>query len=351
MDDKNQPLSWAEAWAWLTNARLIRFILLFVLAWALVQFLEFFEPVIVIFTFAAVTAFLLNYPVRWLQPFIPRTLAVVVVFMLTLLLTCGFVFTIGVTVLVQGEELINQSPELIDGSVALLIQLQEQLRSININVDFTTLEEQIRTQALAGLGLGLGLLQTFLLRLIDVILISVIAFFMMLDGDRLWNYLIQTVPEAHRDRLSTAIRHNFLGFFWGRFLLSAFFSASCLIIFWILQAPYAILLSAIAGIVDLIPGIGATLGIGLIALILLPNGIWLSITVIVVCILLQQVQENILLPHVMQGSINMNPVVMFFALLVGFQVAGLLGLFLATPIAGVLISLFSIDAMKANQRS
>ena len=34
MDDKNQPLSWAEAWAWLTNARLIRFILLFVLAWA-----------------------------------------------------------------------------------------------------------------------------------------------------------------------------------------------------------------------------------------------------------------------------------------------------------------------------
>jgi len=48
----------------------------------------------------------------------------------------------------------------------------------------------------------------------------------------------------------------------------------------------------------------------------------------------------------MQGSVNINPVVIFFALLVGARVAGLLG-FLAIPIAGVIVSLFEIDEMKA----
>lgn len=351
MGDNHRHLLWENVWAWFTNARLIRLILLFALGWILVQVLEFFRPVIVIFTFSAILAFLLGYPVRWLQHFIPRGIAVLGVFVVTLLLLSGFAFTIGVTVLAQGQQLLTQAPEWIDASIALLTQLQDMLTSVNLEVDFTQLGEQFRTQALSGVGVGLGLLQAFFLRLVDLILISVIAFFMLLDGDRLWTYLIQAVPVDYRDRVSDAIRQNLLGFFWGRFLLSVFFSASCLIAFWILKAPYALLLSAIAGLLDLIPGIGATLGVSLIALILLPNGIWLSVTVIVVCILLQQVQENILLPHIMQGSINMNPVVMFFALLVGFQIAELLGLFLATPIAGVLISLFNIDAMKGNQRS
>jgi predicted PurR-regulated permease PerM len=51
----------------------------------------------------------------------------------------------------------------------------------------------------------------------------------------------------------------------------------------------------------------------------------------------------------MQGSLNLNPVVMFFALLVGARVAGLLGIFLAIPIAGVIISLFEVDEIKGER--
>lgn len=48
--------------------------------------------------------------------------------------------------------------------------------------------------------------------------------------------------------------------------------------------PYTLILATIAGVFDLIPGIGATLGISLVALIVLPQGIWLSIKVLVGCI-------------------------------------------------------------------
>jgi len=71
--------------------------------------------------------------------------------------------------------------------------------------------------------------------------------------------------------------------------------------------------------------------------------------VLIGCILLQQVEENLLMPRIIQGSINMNPVIMFFALLVGVRVAGLVGVFLSIPIAGVLISLLDVDEMRGEQ--
>jgi predicted PurR-regulated permease PerM len=117
----------------------------------------------------------------------------------------------------------------------------------------------------------------------------------------------------------------------------------------LLNIPYALVLAATAGLFDLIPGIGATIGISLICLIILPQGILLSIKVLIGCILLQQVEENLLMPRIMQGSINMNPVIMFFALLVGARVAGLVGVFLSIPIAGVLISLLDVDEMHGEQ--
>ena len=52
------------------------------------------------------------------------------------------------------------------------------------------------------------------------------------------------------------------------------------------------------------------------------------------------------MPRIMQGSIKMNPVVMFLALLIGARVAGFVGVFLSIPIAGVLISLLDVDKMR-----
>jgi predicted PurR-regulated permease PerM len=140
-----------------------------------------------------------------------------------------------------------------------------------------------------------------------------------------------------------------LGFFWGRLLLSIFFGFSAFLVFILLGIPYALVLAAIAGVFDLIPGIGATIGITLVCLIILPQGILLSLKVLVGCIVLQQIEENLLMPRIMQGSVNMNPVIMFLALLIGARIAGLVGVFLSIPIAGMLIGLLDVDEMRGEQ--
>lgn len=346
--EKIESETWERAWQYLNNARLIRYLLLFALGWVIVQVLAYFEMVIVIFSFAAILAFLLNYPVRWLQNFVPHSVAVILVLILTLFIMVASVATIGVTLLSQGQQLVEQFPDLLNSASTWLEQFQQSLESFNLRVDLERIQETLNAQALQGLALGLTTLQGLLFGLVDFILVLVVAFFMLLDRGRLWHFFIQKLPDRLQVKFSNAIRDNLLGFFWGRLLLSIFFGVSCFLVFLLLQVPYALLLAAIAGAFDLIPGIGATIGVILISLILLPQGIWLSITVIVSCVLLQQVEENLLMPRVMQGSINMNPVVMFFALLVGARIAGIFGIFLSIPVAGVMISLLGIEEMQGS---
>lgn len=338
-------------WEQLNNAKLIRYVLLFALGWGIVQVLNYFATVIVIFIFAGILAFLLSYPVRWSERFLPHSIAVIVVFLLSLLIVIGLVGTLGFAILSQGQELVNQAPRFLDSAISLLERLQSFLTNLNFRVDFRAIEEELRNQALSFIGTGLVTIPGLILNFIDLILIAVVAFFMLLDGRRVWNFILKIFPENLRNKLTVAVQQNFLGFFWGRLLLSLFFAVSIFIIFIILQLPYALFLAAIAGVFDLIPGIGATIGITLVSLIVLPQGIWVSLKVLIGCVLLQQVEENLLMPRIMQGSINMNPVFMFFALLVGAKIAGLVGVFLSIPLAGVLISLFEIEEMQGGEQN
>jgi predicted PurR-regulated permease PerM len=333
-------------WKHINNAQLVRYLLLFALAWAIAQVLAYFATVIVIFMFAAILAFLLNYPVKFISRFIPRSIAVLVVFLLALLVIGGLTATLGIAVIAQAQQLLAQAPQLLDWMIAQLQSIQSFMENQNIKVDLSTFEGQLREQALSAISIGLTTLQKVLFNLLDIILVGVISFFMLSDGKRLWNLIMRLFPSHLRYDLTKSIQKNFLGFFWVRLLVSVFFSISIFIVLIVLNSPYPLVLAAVAGAFDLIPGIGATIGISLICLIILPQGIFLSLKVLAACIILEQVAENFLMPRIMKGSVNINPVIMFLVLLMGARVAGLIGVFLSIPITGVIISILDIDEMR-----
>jgi predicted PurR-regulated permease PerM len=334
-------------WERLNNLALIRFLLLVASGWAIVQLLAYFEAVIVIFTFAAILAFLLSYPVKWLRHFLPHGIAVAVVFLFSIVIIGGLAITVGLTVLSQGQQLIDSITGFLNSLLPLLEKLESFLQSRNLRIDLSTIQEQLRNQAISSLVTSLAILQGFMTNFVTFILIAVIAFFMLLDGDKLWNFILKIVPEQRRYRFTKVIRRAFLGFFRGQLLLSLFLTTSTFLVFLVLKVPFALILSIIVGILDIIPGIGATLGVSTVTLVVLSQGVWLALRVLIACIVLQQIQDNLIAPRIMQGALNLNPVVVFFALLVGARVAGLLGVFISIPIAGVIVSLFEIDEMKS----
>ncbi|MGD1856034.1 MAG: AI-2E family transporter [Leptolyngbyaceae cyanobacterium] len=330
----------------LDNLALVRFLLLLTSGWAAIQVLAYFEIVVIIFVISSILAFLLSYPVQWCRRLLPRNAAVFVVFIVALVLVGGVVTTLALAVIAQGQSLLENGTDFLESLQPLIEHIETLLEQWNVQADLQTLGEQLQQQATTLLGSGLSLVQTLLENFVNGILIAVVTFFMMLDGPQLWRLILKGVPEYQRQRLTVTIQKNLLGFFWGRLLLSIFFAVSTFVVFLLLNIPYALVLAVIAGLFDLIPGIGATLGVSLIGMLLLSQGVVTAVQSVVVCILLQQVEENVLLPHIMRDSLNINPVVMFFALLVGLRIAGLLGLFLAIPIAGVIVSLLDVDEMK-----
>lgn len=339
-------------WERLNNSALVRFLLFFASGWALTQLLAYFETVIVIFAFAAILAFLLSYPVQWLERYIPRGLAVILVFLLSLMIIVGLTVTVGLSILSQAQQLINSITLFLNSLVPLTGQLEEFLRERNIQVNLNAIQQQLQDQILSGLSLGIGYtlstVQIFFANFINLILIAVIAFFMVLDGQRLWVFILKLVPKHSRNRFAIIVKRKFLGFVRGQLILTVFLTTSTLMVFLALEVPFPLILAVIVGIFDAIPGIGATLGISIIFLIVLSQSVWLALKVLAACVVLQQIQDNLIAPRVMQGTINVNPVVIFFALLVGARVAGLLGIFLAIPITGVIVSLFEIEEMKAD---
>jgi len=328
------------------NSKLIRYLLWFAIALAIAQIVSYFSSVLIILICSAILALLLSYPVAGLRRYMSHGMAVTVVFLLGLIILGSLAFTIGLALLAQAQEFIAGTPEQITWFIGKLEQLKQFLGQSNFNLDFAAMEETLRNQAISGFGLGLATLQHLFSSVVEGILIAVVTLFMLLDGQRLWHFGIKKLPEPWRSRLPHALRHNFLGFFWGRFLLSLFFGVTAFIIFLILGLPYSLVLATIVGLFDLIPGIGATLGISLVALIVLPQGLELSIKLIIGCVLLQQVQENLLMPRIMKGSVNLNPVVLFTSLLIGSKLGGLFGLFLAIPVTGTIVSVFELEELQ-----
>ena len=333
-------------WDTFSSSTLVRFLLLFASGWAIVQLLAYFEVLVVVFVTSTILAFLLNHPTTWLSRWMPRGTAAVTVFIACLALMAGLSLTLGIAVLSQGQQLADSIQDFSESLLPWLGNFEQLLERLNIPVELEGLEPQIQNQAVAILTTGLGLLQSTLSNLVLAILIAVVTLFMMLDGATIWWWLLNRVPIHHKERFNTVLQRNLLGFFWGRLLLSIFFGVSAFVVFLILGVPFPLVLALIAGVFDLIPGIGATLGVGLVSLLLLSQGVWLAIQALVVCISLQQVEENLLLPYIMKDSLDINPVVMFFALIVGATVAGVLGLFLAVPVAGVIITWLDIEAMR-----
>jgi len=227
-----------------------------------------------------------------------------------------------------------------------LEQLEAFLQTRNLQLNLDAIGEQIRNFALSGISYILNLLGTSLTNFINFVLIAVVTLFMLLNGKNVWRFVLKTVPESSRQHFADTVEEKLLGFFRGQLILMLFLSTSTFLVFILLQVPSPLVLSLIIGVIDAVPGIGATLGIGTVFFILLTQDVLLAFKVLAASVILQQIQDNLISPRVMQNSVDVNPVVTFFALLVGARIAGLLGIFLAVPVAGLIVSLLEIDELK-----
>jgi len=320
--------------------------------WLLSVLFRYFQHPISILSIAAILAFLLNYPVKFFENArITRTQAVIIVLLATLTVLAILGVTLVPMVIDQTIQLLNKIPDWLTASQANLQQFEAIAKQRRLQIDLRVVTNQINVniqnlvQQLASGAVGFA--GTVLSGLFNIVLIVVLAFYMLLYGDRVWYGLVNLLPSNIGDPLTTSLRLNFQNFFLGQLLLGLFMVVVLTPIFLIMKVPFALLFAILIGISELIPFIGASLGIGLVTILVLLQDWWLAVQVALVAILMQQVKDNLLAPRLFGNFIGLNPIWIFVAILMGYEIAGLLGTLVAVPIAGTIKGTF--DAIRSGK--
>lgn len=331
-----------QLWQTLNNSILLRYLLLFACGWSLVILINYFYGTIALFSAAGIFAAILNYPVVWLSRYIPRGWAIVLTFLVAIATLLGLITFVGLQVLNQGQGLLAQLSNTVSQQAPL--PFQDLLNQLDIGKVIDTLQ--------LGLATGLGIVKSFFSSIFIAIFGIVICLYMLIDGKNLWKTFLKLIPETSRDRFGLLFQQSFLGFIRGQLLLMLFLSTSSLVIFSLLGINYSLLLAVIAGLLDAIPGIGAKLGmVSVTTLVVASQGGEAGLKVLAISVLLEQIQENYVRPKIMKDQLELNPVLLFLALFIGQRVAGLLGIFLAIPIAGMIAAWLRAREAEAIQQN
>ena len=325
---------------------LITWLLVLVTGWVTLNSLSYVGELISILLTAALVAFLLNYAVAVVEPFLPRSLAAVLVYLGAAIAVVFIALTLVPPVFNQGRQLVTNLPSLLEQGQQQLASFQDWSVAHNLPFDVRILASQLlaRVQAQAeaiastGVGLVVGTFNWFL----DLILILVISFYMLIDGERVWRGLTSLLSPTIRDELTQSLERNLQRFVTGQLLLGLFMAVTLTPTFWALNVPFFLLFAVFIGFMEVIPFIGATLGIATVVIVVAFIDWWLALEVLGIAIAIQQVKDNLIAPRIMGNLTGLSPVIIFVSLLLGARVGGLLGVILAIPLTGVVKSLVEI---------
>jgi predicted PurR-regulated permease PerM len=194
------------------------------------------------------------------------------------------------------------------------------------------------SKILTGAGTAISFTRSVLTAVAGAITVVVLTFFLLLEGSAWMERLYGLLPYSSRPRwrqVATDIYRTVGGYVSGNLFISVIAGVSSGIVLFALSVPYAVVLGLLVAILDLIPLVGATLAaILVVAVAALTQGLTAAVVVGVFFIVYQQIENHLLQPLVYGRTVQLSPLAALVAVLVGAEVAGVLGALGAIPIAG-----------------
>jgi predicted PurR-regulated permease PerM len=173
--------------------------------------------------------------------------------------------------------------------------------------------------------------------------IAFLTFFMLLEGPRWVERFYSLLSPASRKRWQ-AVGHDIYrtvgGYVTGNLFISLIAGTLTTIVLAITHVPYAIALGLIVAILDLIPLAGATIAAIVVGSVAFLHSITAGIVVIAFFVVYQQVENHLIQPVVYGRTVQLSPLAVLISVLIGAELAGVLGALAAIPVAGTLQVIF-----------
>jgi predicted PurR-regulated permease PerM len=210
---------------------------------------------------------------------------------------------------------------------------------------FTTrITEEIRNFSVGALQHTIPAVKSFLSYFALILIIPFVTFYILMDVDVYKKGLMALIPEASKQEVAELL-HDIdlmLGrYIRGQLIVCAVIGTSVTIALLIMGVQYAVLIGVFAGVIDIIPYVGVALGmIPAVILALFKHPLY-ALLVLLVLYFIHWSEGHIIVPNIMGQTIGLPPLVVIVALIIGAETMGILGMFLAIPIASVLKVIFN----------
>ncbi|MGE5559856.1 MAG: AI-2E family transporter [Chloroflexota bacterium] len=326
------------------SQRLVRVLSLLALVALAVAFLYRVRTALTPFVLAVILAYLLAPAVDFLgRRRLSRLVAIIVVYLL-LFVAIGSFFVYLIPSLVGELERLAQNLPLYTAQVRGLVEYYQ------LRYRHAVLPEPVRQvidESVASVGSSLlGLVRrivagilSFAPQLVNVVLAPVLAFYFLLDWNAIGGRLMAALPARRRPAIlaATADMDRMLGgYVRSEIIVAALVGGLSGLAMLILGLRFAVVFGVISAIGELVPYFGPFLAaLPPVALALLRSPA-LAVKVAIAYVIIQQIEGNIIAPKIVGDHVGLHPLVVIFALLAGGSLAGVPGMLLAVPAAGVL---------------
>lgn len=331
------PPPWLSTAAAVAGRLLVAAAAVLALAFALSRLYLAFLPLFV----ALLLSTLLVPPARWLkQRGVPAALAALISVVGAVVVITGALALLVPQVVSQLEELTSDVDlgleTLVDGAAETLgIPLPESEASALVDRAI----EQLRDNA-GRIGAGVLSGAIIVIEVVTgLVLALVLTFFFAKDGERITGWFVDRSPPAHRETLEAVARrawNTLAGYVRGQTIIAAVDAVGIGLGLLLLGVPLALPLTVLTFFGGFIPIVGAfTAGLLAVLVALVNGGLTDALFVLALVVGVQQTEGNVLEPLVLGRTVPLHPVVILLVITAGAVLGGVIGAFLAVPVAAV----------------
>ncbi|MFN2485792.1 MAG: AI-2E family transporter [Acidimicrobiia bacterium] len=318
-----------------------------IIGWLLIRIASSVQIIWLPLAFAAGLVFLLNPIVDYLEARrVPRVVAVFLSFLFFVtVVVAGFSLLVP-AISEQSAAFASSLPETYD---ALLEWVEDIGQRFNLDIGVPLTEAGIRDwlsdpanqetiqQVIGNFGTFGGRLILGVAEGVAVVVLApLMALYMLLDLKRTKEKAVELTPPRHREEavfVASQVATAMGSFVRGQLLVAIIVGVASSIGLWLLDIPFWLIIGILSGILNLIPFAGPIVGGALAALVALLDGsVAKAVLAIVVFTAIQQTDNHVITPLVQRTRVQLSPLVIVLALIVGGSLAGLLGVLVAVPL-------------------
>jgi predicted PurR-regulated permease PerM len=329
--------------------RFVSLLVIFLCGYVFLLLAPIWNPVLLVivrvatpFLIAGVITYLLHPIVEQMKSLgVPRTISILLIYILFMIFLAYLLMKGTPYIIEEFKDLIENIPQFINVYRNVVSDFYQQTSTmpdgfrVKVEGFFTNIEE-IAAEGVVGTVESLGGLVDYFLM---AIIIPFLIFYLLKDFDLLEKTAWYLTPRKWRNsgrELVRDINVSLGNYIRGQLLVCLVVAIIASIGLWIVGMPYAVILGIFIGITNIIPYFGPIIGAVPVAIIAFTESFQLVLLGLVVNFGIQLIEGNILSPLIVGKSLHMHPILIMFALIVGGEVGGIIGLIVAVPILAIL---------------